>query len=97
MRQRDGRDRLTGVTAHGLLVYAQRTVQIGSIGVSQVVQPAIAVLWSFLLLGELVRARQALGIAVAVAGLLAVLVLNRPREGGPPDAALPPAAPAVVR
>ena len=37
---------------HGLLVYAQRTIQIGTIGIAQVVQPALAVVWSFLLLGE---------------------------------------------
>ena len=43
---------LTGVAAHGLLVYAQRTIQIGTIGIAQVVQPALAVVWSFLLLGE---------------------------------------------
>ena len=34
---------LTGVVAHGLFVYAQRTIQIGTIGIAQVVQPALAV------------------------------------------------------
>ena len=43
---------LTGVAAHGLLVFAQQTIQIGTIGIAQVVQPALAVVWSFLLLGE---------------------------------------------
>ena len=43
---------LTGVCAHGMLVYAQRTIQIGTIGIAQVVQPALAVVWSFILLGE---------------------------------------------
>ena len=88
---------LTGVTAHGLLVYAQRTIQIGSIGISQVVQPALAVVWSFLLLGEVLRPGQALGIAVAIGGLLAFLVLNRPREdaAAPAPPHLPPTAPAV--
>ena len=49
---------LTGVAAHGLLVFAQRTIQIGTIGIAQVAQPALAVAWSFLLLDETVRSRQ---------------------------------------
>jgi drug/metabolite transporter (DMT)-like permease len=67
---------LTGVAAHGLLVFAQKTIQIGTIGIAQVVQPAIAVLWSFLLLGEIVRGRQALGIAICMSGLLAFLLVH---------------------
>jgi drug/metabolite transporter (DMT)-like permease len=71
---------LTGVTAHGLLVYAQKTVQIGTIGISQVVQPALAVTWSFLLLDEHLVSGQVLGIGVAMGGLLAFSLYNRPRE-----------------
>jgi drug/metabolite transporter (DMT)-like permease len=67
---------LTGVAAHGLLVFAQRTIQIGTIGIAQVAQPALAVVWSFLLLGETVRPRQVVGIAVVMAGLMGFLVLN---------------------
>ncbi len=67
---------LTGFMAHGLLVYAQRTIQIGTIGIAQVVQPAIAVVWSFLLLGETLRDAQVLGIGLVISGLLAFLVLN---------------------
>ena len=67
---------LTGVAAHGLLVFAQRTIQIGTIGIAQVAQPALAVVWSFLLLGETVRSRQVVGIAIVMSGLLAFLVLN---------------------
>ncbi len=67
---------LTGVAAHGLLVFAQRTIQIGTIGIAQVVQPALAVVWSFLLLGERVRPWQIVGIAIVMTGLLAFLVLN---------------------
>ena len=52
---------LTGVAAHGLLVFAQRTIQIGTIGIAQVAQPALAVVWSFLLLGETVRPWQIVG------------------------------------
>ena len=36
----------SGVAAQGLLVYAQKTIQIGTIGIAQVAQPALAVVWS---------------------------------------------------
>ena len=62
---------LTGVAAHGLMVFAQKTIQIGTIGIAQVVQPALAVVWSFLLLGETLRPGQIVGIAVVISGLLA--------------------------
>jgi drug/metabolite transporter (DMT)-like permease len=68
---------VTGVAAHGLNVYAQRTIQIGTIGIAQVVQPALAVVWSFLLLGETLRQWQMVGIAIVMGGLLAFLVLNQ--------------------
>ena len=45
----------SGVAAQGLLVFAQKTIQIGTIGIAQVAQPALAVVWSFLLLGEVVQ------------------------------------------
>ncbi len=48
----------SGVAAQGLLVFAQKTIQIGTIAIAQVAQPALAVVWSFLLLGEVVNARQ---------------------------------------
>jgi len=67
---------LTGVVAHGLNVYAQKTIPIGTIGVSQVAQPALAVLWAFLLLGEEVRGAQIAGIATVIVGLLAFIVIN---------------------
>ena len=59
----------SGVTAQGLLVYAQKTIQIGTIGIAQVAQPALAVVWSFLLLGEVINGRQAAGIAIVMGGL----------------------------
>src|ERR1700712_3761335 len=43
---------LIGMAGHGLLVFAQKSIPIGTIGIGQVVQPALAVVWSFLLLGE---------------------------------------------
>jgi drug/metabolite transporter (DMT)-like permease len=66
----------SGVAAQGLLVFAQKSIQIGTIGIAQVAQPALAVVWSFLLLGEVVNDRQIAGIATVIAGLLAFIVLN---------------------
>jgi drug/metabolite transporter (DMT)-like permease len=67
----------SGITAQGLLVYAQKTIQIGTISIAQVAQPALAVVWSYLLLSEVINDRQALGIAIVMGGLLAFTVLNQ--------------------
>jgi drug/metabolite transporter (DMT)-like permease len=67
---------LTGVAAHGLMVFAQKSIQIGTIGISQVIQPALAVIWSFLLLGETLRPGQMAGITIVMGGLFGFLVLN---------------------
>jgi drug/metabolite transporter (DMT)-like permease len=77
---------LTGVCAHGMLVYAQRTIQIGTIGIAQIVQPALAVVWSYLLLGEVLRGAQAVGIALVMTGLFGFLVLNERRRPDAPAA-----------
>lgn len=78
----------SGVAAQGLLVFAQKTIQIGTIAIAQVAQPALAVVWSFLLLGEVVNARQMVGIAIVVGGLFAFVVLHqrgdRARESDEP-------------
>jgi len=82
---------LTGVAAHGLMVFAQRSIQIGTIGISQVVQPALAVVWSFLLLGEVLVPSQIIGITIVMSGLLAFLLVNqrgsRTRRGEEPGEA----------
>jgi len=67
----------SGVAAQGLLVFAQKTIQIGTIAIAQVAQPALAVVWSFLLLAEVVNHRQMAGITIVVGGLLAFVVLNQ--------------------
>src|SRR4051795_10820159 len=64
----------SGIAAQGLLVYAQKSIQIGTIGIAQQAQPALAVVWSFLALGEVVNGRQATGIALVVLGLVAFTV-----------------------
>jgi len=67
----------SGIAAQGLLVYAQKTIQIGTIGIAQQAQPALAVVWSFLLLGEVINGRQAAGIAIVIAGLTAFVVIHQ--------------------
>src|SRR3954447_3909826 len=65
----------SGVAAQGLLVFAQKSIQIGTIGIAQVAQPALAALWSFLLLSEVVNNRQVAGIAIVISGLLAFVIV----------------------
>src|SRR4051812_26557547 len=69
----------SGVAAQGLLVYAQKTIQIGTIGIAQTAQPALAVVWSFLILGEGINIWQALGIAIVISGLAGFVALNQRR------------------
>ena len=84
---------LIGIAGHGLMVFAQRSIQIGTIGIAQVVQPALAVVWSFLLLGERINVWQAIGIAIVIGGLLAFLVIHQ--RGSPRARAEEPEAPAI--
>src|SRR3982751_1332722 len=67
----------SGIVAQGLLIYAQKTIQSGTIGIAQDAQPALAVVWSLLLLGEVFNARQAIGIAIVIGGLAGFTALNR--------------------
>ena len=70
----------SGITAQGLLIYAQKTIQIGTISISQQAQPALAVIWSYLILGEVINGRQAAGIAIVIGGLIAFVVAHQ-RDG----------------
>lgn len=65
---------LTGVLAHGLIVFAQRTVPIGIMSLMQVGQPALAVVWSAVFLSQAIRPLQLVGMAMVVSGLAAVVV-----------------------
>jgi drug/metabolite transporter (DMT)-like permease len=71
---------LTGIAAHGLNVYAQKAIPIGTIGIAQVAQPALAVVWSALLLGEQLRGGQVVGLGIVTVGLLGFLVLQQRQE-----------------
>ena len=68
---------MTGVLAHGLMVFAQSTIPIGTIGIAQIVQPALAALWSFLLLDEILHGWQVIGMVLVLAGLLGFVLLNQ--------------------
>ncbi len=68
---------MTGVLAHGLMVFAQSTIPIGTIGIAQIAQPALAALWSFLLLGETLQGWQVIGMAIVLVGLLGFVLLNQ--------------------
>jgi drug/metabolite transporter (DMT)-like permease len=65
---------VTGVGAHGLLVFAQRNVPVGIMSLMQVGQPALAVVWSAVFLSQSIRALQLVGMAMVVSGLAAVIV-----------------------
>lgn len=60
---------ITGVGAHGLIVFAQNHVPVAAIGVIQVAQPALAVVWAYVLLGEAVAPAQIPGMVLVVVGL----------------------------
>ena len=60
---------LTGVAAHGLIVFAQHHVPVATIGVMQVGQPALAVFWGWLILGEQISLAQVPGMILVLLGL----------------------------
>ena len=68
---------VTGLGAHGMIVFAQRTIGIGSIGVAQVAQPALAAFWSFLILGEPLHRLQLAGMGLVLTGLLAFITATQ--------------------
>lgn len=65
---------LTGVVAHGLIVFVQRNVPLGVMAMMQVGQPALAVVWSAVFLSQSIRPLQMVGMALIVFGLAAVVV-----------------------
>lgn len=68
---------LTGTMAHGFIVFAQKTVPVGTISLLQVAQPALAVAWAYVLLDQDLRAIQLVGMALVIAGLVAVVTMTR--------------------
>jgi drug/metabolite transporter (DMT)-like permease len=68
---------MTGTAAHGFIVYAQHTVPVGTISILQVAQPALAVVWAFVILDQTIRSIQLLGMALVLIGLAAVVSQSR--------------------
>jgi drug/metabolite transporter (DMT)-like permease len=60
---------LTGMLSHGCIVFAQQHIPVATISIMQTAQPALAVFFAFLILGEEVRSPQILGMALVIVGL----------------------------
>ncbi len=60
---------LTGMVAHGCIAFAQQHLPLATITVMQTSQPALAVLFAFLILGEEVRPPQMVGMALVIVGI----------------------------
>ncbi len=58
-----------GTGAHGLLQWTQQRLPISTISMMQVAQPALAIMWAFLLLGESIRPIQIVGVVTVVVSL----------------------------
>ena len=67
---------LTGMVAHGLLAASQREVDVATIGMLQVAQPALAVVWSYFLLSEEIRPAQIPGMVLVILGLAAFSLVS---------------------
>lgn len=62
---------VTGIGAHGLIVFSQQHVPVATIGIMQVGQPALAVVWAWVILGEEISPLQVPGMVLVVVGLAA--------------------------
>jgi drug/metabolite transporter (DMT)-like permease len=79
---------LTGMLSHGCIVFAQQHIPVATIGIMQTAQPALAVFFAFLILGEEVRLPQVLGMALVMTGL-ALFTLTSSRSASLPSPATP--------
>jgi drug/metabolite transporter (DMT)-like permease len=78
---------MTGMVGHGLIAFAQREVDVATIGIIQVGQPALAVCWSFLILGERIKPAQVPGMILVIVGLVAFTLASQRRAARAPAAA----------
>jgi drug/metabolite transporter (DMT)-like permease len=83
---------LTGMLSHGCIVFAQQHIPVATIGIMQTAQPALAVLFGFLILGESVRPPQMVGMALVICGL-ALFTLSSQRAAAGERAAAEVEAP----
>jgi drug/metabolite transporter (DMT)-like permease len=72
---------MTGMVAHGLLYYAQRSVPIATISMIQTSQPSMSTFWAWLLLGEAVSTTQVPGMLLATLGVALVVSFSRRTTG----------------
>ncbi len=70
---------LTGMVAHGCIAFAQQHLPIATITVMQTSQPALAVFFAFVILGEEVRGPQVVGMAMVIVGI--ALFTTRAQRG----------------
>jgi len=68
---------LTGMIAHGCIAFAQQHLPIATITVMQTSQPALAVFFAFLILGEEVRGLQVVGMALVIVGIAAFTLVSQ--------------------
>lgn len=78
----------TGMVGHALIATAQRLLDVGTISVMQVAQPAIAVCWAYVVLGETIKAVQIPGMILVIAGLVGFSLLQQRRAAPAPPASL---------
>ncbi len=71
---------LTGMIGHGLIAFAQRELPVATIGIIQVAQPAIAVCWSYAILGEEIKPAQIPGMVLVIVGLVGFTVIAQRRS-----------------
>lgn len=64
----------SGTLAHGMIMFAQRSVPVSTISLIQIAQPAMAAGWSVLLLDTEIRAVQIVGMGLVLTGLLLMIV-----------------------
>ncbi|MCH9836540.1 MAG: DMT family transporter [Ilumatobacter sp.] len=72
---------LTGMIAHGCIAFAQQHLPIATITVMQTSQPALAVFFAFLILGEEVRGLQVVGMVLVIAGVTAFTLVSQRSVG----------------
>ena len=76
---------MTGTLAHGLVIYSQHSVPVSTMSLMQVTQPALAVVWAYLLLGQTLRPIQVVGVVLVMVGIAAVVTITRRGMESEPD------------
>jgi drug/metabolite transporter (DMT)-like permease len=68
-----------GMVSHGLIIWAQPRVAVGTISMLQLGQPVLGVVWAAVFLGETVAPVQLLGVAIVLAALGTIARRSRAR------------------